>query len=184
MNRRTALALLIPLLAITAWAQGQKPFPKLLAVARYVYVETQFGTVDETLLDPRVTDEDRQAVSDLEKQIQIWGHYKLTAKPSEAELIFVVRHGRLVSADSVPHASIGRRPTGPDQRSQTVTTVGVDYGAEAGPMNDYLAVYVRNPDGKKLNNPLWEASLEHGLETPDMSLFKKYRDQVETALKN
>jgi hypothetical protein len=115
--------------------------------------------------------------------LRAWGHYQLTAKPIDAELIFVVRPGRLASASSVPHASIGRRPAGPAQQSQNVTAIGVDYGAEVGPIHDYLAVYVRSPDGKKLSNPLWEGSLENGLDTPDMPLFQKFKDQVETALK-
>jgi hypothetical protein len=180
MNRRIAIALLIPLLSITAWAQVQNTFPKLLAVARYVYVETPYGPTDETVLDPRVTNEDRQAVADLEKAIQSWGRYQLTVKPIEAELIFVVRAGRLATVNAGAHGSTGSAPA---QRGQSPTTVGVEYGAEVGPPNDYLAVYVRNPDGKKLSNPLWEGSLDHGLETPAMPLFKKFREQVETALK-
>src|SRR5579872_6948828 len=152
MKNQAALGLTIFLLCSPMLAQKQKVFPKLLAVARYAYVETQFGPIDATVLDGRVTNEDREAVARVERAIQSWGHYQLTAKPSEAEVIFVARPGRLATVNSTGHVSTGNFPAGQQPRQRSTTT-GITYGAEAGPPQDYLAVYVKDAEGKRSNPP-------------------------------
>src|SRR5690242_10007407 len=99
MKRTAVLAMIMLALAYPTLGQKKKVFPKLLEFAQYAYVETQYGPIDETVLDSRVTNEDREAVARVEKAIQTWGHYKLMAKPSEADVILVARPGRLVDGN-------------------------------------------------------------------------------------
>ena len=53
-------------------------------------------------------------------------------------------------------------------------------GAEVGPNEDMLYVYLVNPDGKKFG-PVWHQFLKDGLDEPEMPLFQKFKDQVDAA---
>jgi len=43
-------------------------------------------------------------------------------------------------------------------------------------------VYAKNPDGS-LGGPLWNRTLDHGLDAPGLPLFKKFKDEVEASSK-
>ena len=73
-------------------AKDKTIMPAIVTHATYVMVTTYNG--DE--LSPRVTPDDRQAISDVKAALQKWGRYSLVYTPNEAELLIVVRTGRLV----------------------------------------------------------------------------------------
>jgi len=178
MKSRMASGLVVLFLCSSVFAQKPKDLPKIFTVAQFVFVETQYGPVDTTVMDSRVTNEDRAAVANLEKAIHSWGRYQLTAQPSEADLIFVVRPGRLASVNVGIRTS--RSSSQPGQPVQRGNNSGLDLGGEVGQPQDILAVYVKNPDGS-LGIPLWQQVLDHGLDSPGMTLLKKFRDEVDAA---
>src|ERR1035438_1572932 len=97
--RKSALVGLLVLggMVGTAPAKAKKdpPVSKLFCQARYVYVETADGDG----LNPNVLPEDRDAADALQQHLQDWKRYVLVIRRDEADLVWVVRTGRLVSAD-------------------------------------------------------------------------------------
>jgi hypothetical protein len=95
--RKSALILVLVLSGAvgTAPAKAKKdaPVSKLFCQARFVYVQT----VDGDVLDPRVVPEDRDAANQLIEQLQDWKRYTLVTRRREADLVWVVRTGRLAS---------------------------------------------------------------------------------------
>jgi len=155
--------------AIPALAKDKAPFPAIIVSARYVMVTSYSG--DES--DPKTTREDRQAIGDVQHAIQDWGRYQLTYKPENAELIIVVRKGRL--AEVKVGTNIGRYP---DTQG---TVVGQSVRTEAGDPIDSLSVYVA-PSGTD-GVPLWRGREEDGLDAPDVRLVRELRAKVEAASK-
>jgi len=146
--------------------------------ARYVYVETPDGGP----FTPGLLPEDRQAIWDVEKGLQNWNRYELTTRREQAELIFVVRTGRLVTASGHVGVSLGSHSTDkgvtPGDTSQQENNVGA--GIEVGPPDDLLFIYTLNPDGK-LSGPVWMRSEPQGLHSPNVPLLKEVRNEVDTA---
>lgn len=172
------LLVLIPTLA-TARNKPKKPaLPAVFGHARYVYVEATDGNI----MNPNLYPADRQAISDVRHAIQNWHRYTLTFERSQAELVFVVRKGRLASAKV--GVDIGNRPISQGAQippgQQPGTAVGVGVGGEAGPRDDLLWVCLLEPDGK-LSNPLWARKAPHGLESPDVPLFQQFKRAVDSA---
>jgi hypothetical protein len=190
---------LIPALA-TVQGKTKKPYklPAVFNQARYVYVEA----IDGGEFDPRLISDDQQAIADVEKALRDWDRYVLTTRRDQADLVFVVRKGRL--ADTTVDVS---RTTGPQSSNGTQVGigpqdcngpqggngpqnapgrpgcaagpgVGVGVGGEAGPPDDLLEVYATNPQGS-LGTPLWMRTLSRGLDEPELRLFKQLKDQVE-----
>src|SRR5215467_6899983 len=98
--RSTTIVLGTVALLAVAPSQAQKKnkakdqLPAILLQAQFVYVEAYDG--DE--FDPRLLPQDRRAIAEVADAVQKWGRYRLTMRRSEAELVIVVRKGRLASA--------------------------------------------------------------------------------------
>jgi hypothetical protein len=157
--------------------------PGVFQNAKYVYVES----VDGDAFKPGLYPEDRQAIYDVQDSLRDWNRYTLTTRRDEAELVFVVRKGRLAGAQIHGGISGGSRPQpgqGPSQEpglGPGQTRDGTEKGArgEVGPEDDLLRVYVQN-DGK-LNAIVWTRELEDGLEAPAVQLVKQLQAAVERA---
>jgi hypothetical protein len=158
--------------------KSKDDFPKALLNARYVYVEAEEGDIYNVNLIP----EDRRAIVDVSDALRDWKRYDLTVRRSEAEILFVVRKERIASAKV--GGTIGRRtvPGTAPGTTDTQTTEAGRVGAEVGPNEDMLYVYLVNPDGKKFG-PLWHQFLKDGLDKPEVPLFQKFREQVDAATK-
>jgi hypothetical protein len=202
------IALCLVLMPALATVQGKtkKPYklPETISQARYFYVEA----VDGDEFNPRLLPEDREAIADVEKALNKWDRYTLTTRRGDADLIFVVRKGRLadanvgVSGSAGPQGGagtqVGTRPqdcNGPQGGNgpQNVPGragcapgpgIGVAAGGEVGPADDLFEVYVTNtgaansPNGPR-GTLLWMHTLAGGLDSPELLLFKQFKDQVE-----
>lgn len=187
MIRMKAIApLLLLALPLAAFAKSKKPdVSAVFANATYVYVESPDGDLYRPGLDPG----DRQAIADVQDALRDWNRYKLTPQRNEAELIFVVRKGRIASGriaggigvpqplppGQTPHGN-GQPGGGPGQPGSP----GVEDGAEFGPQDDLLRVYMLDAD-HKLTGPIWNRSQTDGLEAPRLLLFQQLKSAVEKA---
>lgn len=150
-----------PALALIAFslAYGKPKKPEVPAVfqnARYIYVESTDGDVFKPGLFP----EDRQAIYDVEDSLRKWKRYLLTTNRSDAELIFVIRKGRLASGQLHGGVSSGPSPQAPGQ------TRGTELGArtEFGEPEDRLSVYIQN-QGQR-GAIVWDRAMDGGLDGP------------------
>jgi hypothetical protein len=193
---KTLKVFLLLLLVVPALAPAQKKpkkpsVPAVFATARYAYVEA----LDGNEFDPRVFPEDREAIANVENAIRGWGRYDLTTKRDEADIVFVLRKGRLLTGQG--GVGVGHSPAGgpgggpgigadpgqqggriPGQQSQTGADMGG--GVEAGPPDDLFEVCQRNADGG-LSLPVWSRQLEDGLSGPRPMLFAQFKDAVDKA---
>lgn len=175
-------------LLVLGLAQSKPKKPEVSAVfqnARYVYVES----IDGDALRPDLFPEDRQAIYDVENSVRDWKRYALTIRRSEADLVFVVRKGRVAAVQPRVGISGGSR-TQPGQspnqnpdsnfpnQGGSATEVGVR--SEVGPEQDILRVFTLTPDGK-LSGPVWSRELDGGLDAPSVMLMKQLKAAVEQA---
>lgn len=169
------LLVLLPAFA-TIQAKPKKPYklPAAFEQARYVYVEAEDGQE----FNPRLNPDDRDAIADLDRALDDWNRYTVTTRRDQADLIFVVRRGRLATAtvggqvSSAPPMGPGR--TGAGQ----IPGNGVGVGGEVGPPDDFLEVYLPNPNEAR-GALLWQRTLPDGLSPPQLTLFKQLKDEVE-----
>jgi len=171
----TLLLALLPALA-NIQAKPKKPYklPAVFDQARYVYVEA----VDGQEFDPRLDPDDRQAIADVYKAVYDWNRYIVTTRRDQADLIFVVRKGRLVTATLAGQVGSARpvganRPAGGPYPGN-----GVALGSEVGPPDDFLEVYLPNPSDTR-GELLWQRTLADGLNPPRLTLFKQLKDEIE-----
>ncbi len=173
MARRVLLMAIFLGLATGGFAQKKDPtkekkshFPAWVAQARYVYVTTIYG--DE--FDPRVPPEDRKAVGDVQDALKEWGRFALAYRPADADLIFVIRRGKIGSA------MVGGT-VGTDTRAGTHG--GTLVGLEAGTPQDALLIY----DARLgTDTPaLLKYTDTGGLDAPDLKLVSEFRKEVEEA---
>lgn len=186
MIRKKAIALILVALPLAASAKNKKPeVSAVFANATYVYVESPDGDLYRPGLDPG----DRQAIANVQDALRDWNRYKLTPQRNEAELIFVVRKGRIASGRigggiGVPQPlPPGQTPHGPVQGGGDAGPAGgpgFEAGAEAGPEDDMLRVYTLDP-GHKLMGPIWNRTETDGLEAPRLLLFQQLKSAVEKA---
>jgi hypothetical protein len=183
------ILLLLPGLA-GAQKKAKKPIiPAVFNSARFVFVQAEDGEE----FDRRIYPEDRMAIADLRDALHAWGRYTITAEREKADLVFVVRKGRLASADVNGSIGAGQDPQVGGQRAQFPGNqrqqgtgiggqqgTGFGAGAEAGPPDDVLQVCQLTPNGK-LSGPLWSHSFANGLDAPRLLLFKQFKDEVEKA---
>jgi hypothetical protein len=203
------IALSLVLIPALATVQGkpkkQDKLPAVFDHARYFYVEA----VDGDEFNPRLLPEDRQAIVDVEAALTKWNRYTLATRRSDADLVFVVRKGRVADVDvgvsggtgttngvSMQAGNAQQDCNAPQGRNRTQSTTGrngcetdqgtgagVGVGGEVGPPDDLFEVYVTNEGAAKQNNSqrtlLWVHSLSGGLDRPDLKLFKQFRDRVE-----
>ena len=187
MKRYTTIALLLVLVPALAFAKKkpQKPaVPAIFAQAQYVYVEA----IDGDQFNPRLYPADREAISNVERAIREWKRYVLTFDRQEADLVFVVRTGRLAgvragySRGTIPGAQVGQAPGRQGRPVPGVGQVGsaTSVGGEAGPPDDLLEVCQFDSDGT-LSAPLWIHTQHDGLDAPEMTLFKQFKNAVDHA---
>ena len=183
-----SVALVLVLAAPLATAKDKKKndVPALFNNARYVYVQAEDGD----MFNPRLIPEDREAIANVEDEIKDWNRYVVVLRPSEAELVMVVRKGRLVAAKVGGGVGVGsrpdlggpypggRNPSDPNSRGGVSTEIGA--GVEVGPPDDMLRVYSVNPDGSR-GAILWTGSMQDGLNAPQVLLVKQLKQAVEKA---
>jgi hypothetical protein len=199
MTPQKAVAFFLMVAAAPLLQAKNKKDPGVLALfaqARYVYVEA----VDGQQFDPNLYPEDRQAIADVQDAIETWKRYTLTMERKQADLVIVVRKGRLASADVGVSPRTGGpfpgqpRANGPGNGSGNGSGSGpingsgngpgmgpgVQMGGEMGPPDDLFEVYQIDPDGRR-SNPLWERSMADGLNAPQVLLFRQFREAVDKA---
>lgn len=181
MKRLTTVALLLVLVPTLAFAKKKPKKPVVSALfeqARYVYVEA----IDGDAIDPALYPPDRQAMANVEQALRDWNRYVLTFDRREADLIFVVRKGRLAGAQvgysrgNIPGPGTGRTPG----RQRPGVSSATRVGAEVGPKDDLLEVCQFNSDGT-LSAPVWIHTERDGLDAPGVPLFKQLKDGVDRA---
>ena len=181
--------LLLLLLFFPGPAQSKRKDPDIPALfrqARYVYVEA----VDGDEINPRLYVEDRQAIADVRHALQTWNRYALTIRRQDADLVFVVRKGRLAAAKVFARVHIGSRTPvaqtadqGPNRDDPArYPNSGTEVGAsgEVGSPDDFLSVDAVSPDGRR-GARIWTQSRTDGLNTPEMPLFKQIKEAVDKA---
>ena len=177
------LLLSIVLLVVQGYAKDA--LPALLLHARYVALgyETANGFLGEWETEAfnslKVLPEDRQALAHLSEALKKWNRFTVTIDPQQAEILIAVRAGRLASADGgirVHTGSIDPTGTMPGGRG-----IGPVVGVEAGPRQDYLAVYQAD-DGRE-GARLWRKTEEGGLAGSNPPLFETFKNDVEAASK-
>jgi hypothetical protein len=174
---RLALVLLLLPALLPAQSNKKKSVSGAFNNARYAWVESMDGDA----FKPSLLPEDRQAISDVEDALRTWNRYALTARRSEAELVFIVRKGRVATGKL--GVGIGSPPLGPGpgQRSPAGTGgggQGASVGGEVGPPDDILEVHMVNTDGS-LGTILWQRTFPDGLDAPQVTLIAQLRKAVE-----
>jgi len=178
------IALLLVSVSATGFAQHKtkkhSELPAVFENARYVYVEAEDGDINR----PGIFPEDRQAISDVEDGVRDWNRYSLTIRREQADLIIVVRKGRVVGVEGHDGVAVGTRPPGSQFpiRDPHETQAGDELGAgaEVGPSDDLLRVYTINADGKRIG-PIWTREMKDGLDGPNVKLLQQLRAAVERA---
>ncbi len=141
---------------------------------------------DGDITRPNLFPEDREAIGDVMDGIRDWKRYVLVTTPGDADLIFVVRKGRLASVQGTAGGSLGssvpRVSTGSRNPSSVQDPATDDIGAraEVGPPDDMLRVFLPNGDGKR-ETPIWTGRQDDGLEPPNVPLLRQLRTAVEQA---
>jgi hypothetical protein len=172
---------LIVCLLVFNLAHGKPKKPDLPAVfqnAKYIYVEA----VDGDILKPGLFPEDRQAISDVEDSLRTWKRYAIALNRNDADLVIVVRKGRLAAGQVHGGISGGSRPaTGPGASPLPGQTRGPEVGVrtDVGEPDDMLRVYIQNEG--ELKAIVWDRTLEGGLDAPSVQLVRQLRAAVEKA---
>ena len=193
------IIVLLAMSAPFAFAKDKKKheLPAVFGTAHYVYVQAEDGGEMSAGLLP----EDREAIASVRGALEDWKRYAITLNRKEADLVFIVRKGRLASAGlhgdvgvstspAVPGSYPGRNPMADPTNTNNNpnrpgamdpgTTEGVGARAEAGPSEDVLRVFALTPDGK-LNGPIWSREMKDGLDQPNVLLVRTLKDTVEKA---
>ncbi|MBS1805412.1 MAG: hypothetical protein JST28_18780 [Acidobacteria bacterium] len=180
-----ALAVTAPL--ALAKDKKKKDVPAAFNNARYVYVQAEDGDI----MNPRLFPEDREAIADVQDELRDWNRYVVALNQTDADLIMVVRKGRLVGAQAHGGVGVGngpalggsfpagRNPSDPNNRGGGVSTE-MGGRAEAGPPDDTLRIYSVNPDGSR-GALLWAHDMTDGLNAPQVLLVKQLKQEVERA---
>ena len=171
MLKRNASIGLLFVFALALKAEDKNAISAVIKNATYVMVTAYSGDV----ISPNVTPDDRHAVQDVQDKIQKWGRYKLVYKPGEADLILVVRTGRL--AEVKGGVQVGTQRVG----DTTSRSHGSAIGGEVGDPQDTLEVYMAS---QGINGPpLWRGRAQGGLKAPEMQLVQELRSMVEASEK-
>ena len=176
------VVLLLPSLALAKDKSKKPDVSPLFNNATYVYVEAEDGDIGNPGLGPA----DQQAIADVQNAVHDWKRYSLATERSKANLIFVVRKGRVASAQAHIGASGVYRPAPGQPANQNPAQMQQPAGvsemadAEAGPPEDTLRVFLLDPNGKRVG-PIWNRSLRNGLDGPQLILFQQLKAAVERA---
>lgn len=182
MYKRTAVLLLF-LIGLHSYAKAPA-ISALVLNARYVALgyETAEGFIGETEFQSfapgKVEPDDRQALANIHEALRKWNRYVVTVMPQKAELLIAIRTGRRASGTGgVRIGTGGIDPTG----RRTSPGIGPVFGAEAGPADDYLAVYQAN-EGREAAR-LWVRTQNNGLTGKNPPLFQSFKEAVDAAAK-
>ena len=169
---------------------GGKPKKEIVSAvfqnARFAYVES----FDGDAFNPNLYPEDRQAIFDVQDRLRDWNRYAVALRRQDADLVFMVRRGRVAAAK--PRIGISNGPrtqpgTNPGQTPGQYPAGGkgpigrganLGVGAEVGPGVDMLRVFTTTQDGK-LIGPIWQRELDGGLDAPDVELIQQLKAAVE-----
>ena len=183
--RKFAMALLLGMLVLAFNGYAKEPVLSTeLLHFQFVALgyETAQGFIDEfdegAVLSAKILPVDREALENVRAALKKWNRYVIVIDPRQAELLIVVRSGRLASANE--GVRIGTAPLGGPAMGRGAS-IGPVFGGEAGPPSDYLAVY-RAEQGRE-GPKLWRKSQEDGLVGKDPVLFESFKDDVETLAK-
>jgi hypothetical protein len=187
----TSVTLALILAAPLAFAKDKKKkdLPAVFSTARFVYVQAEDGDV----MKPGLFPEDREAIGDVQDGLRDWKRYAVTINRSDAELVMIVRKGRLAAAQGMGGVGIGtgreigssfpgsRNPAGQNNPGG-VQDASTEIGArgEVGPTDDMLRVYTVAPDGR-LGALLWSREMKDGLDVPGVMLLRSLRQEVDRA---
>ena len=166
------VSILIAVLVTSSLAGGKNKstLPKLVVHAKYVLVTTYNGP---DLSNPKVLQDDREAVVEVEEALRKWGRYIVVNGTSQPpDLILLVRKGRIAAVRPSVQVHAG---------SDSRTTVGPNADADMGSSQDMLALY-EGPEGID-SAALWRGMQSGGLEPPSMQLVQQLRTAVEEAAK-
>lgn len=195
MNRLKAIGLVLILIPAVGLAQKKSKkhndVPAVFQNAQYIFVESMNGDAFKPGLYP----EDRQAIYNVEDGVRDWHRYALATRRSEADVVLVVRKGRVAGAQARAGIGVGSRPPGSVSLGHPAGLGDQDAGqpagpggnadsvggeAEVGPANDMLRVYLVSNDGK-LTGPVWTRELQDGLDAPTVALLQQLKTAVERA---
>lgn len=203
----TLSVLVISVASAQTPAKKQEQVPTaILLNSRYVYVEAWDGD----LFNPHLLPEDRQAILDVQNALRDWNRYLITDKRRGAEILVVVRKGRIASVNAGVGGNIGIGPGerasrdglwsnqpkavggGPGERgshdglgsNQPKAEEGdkPGVGPEVAGRDDLFFVYLVKPEGS-LTGPVWVLHQKDGLNTPDIPLFKQFKESIDAASK-
>jgi hypothetical protein len=178
------ILLLVPTLGV-AQKKAKKPnVPEAFENAHLVFVQAMEGEEFDRDLDPA----ERIAIADVRDALKAWGRYTITSERDKADLVFVVRKGRLANGamsgglqDPQGGAGGGRFPGSQRQQGPFGQQgTGIGGGGEQAQPEDLLEVCQVNPKGK-LGSPLWQRSIAYGLSAPRLMLFAELKNEVEKA---
>ena len=172
MSWRYLLVLAVVFVAPMVGAKDKIIMPEAIAHATYVMVTTYDGDV----FSPGLRPEDRQAIADVQKALENWGLYSLVYSAHEAELILVVRTGRVIEVRGGLQRGTTVGPSGaPGGTCQVI-------GTEVGDPQDTLEAFLA-PTDIKTSTPLWRGRAVDGLKSPELALVKEFREKVEAVSK-
>lgn len=154
------------------WAQKKTKdvvLPGVILHAHYVYVTAFRG--DQ--FNARVMQADRFAINSVIDALKKWGRYAVTYDQNNADLVLVVRKGKIADLKVGGQVSTGTPGT----------SAGSFGGIEGGGPDDTLMVMENN--GPPLDtSALWRRSAPNGLDGPDPSLVAAFKKDVEQAAAN
>jgi hypothetical protein len=200
-------AILLALAAPVALAKdkNKNKVPAVFNTARFVYVQAEDGDI----MNPGLFPEDRDAISNVQDGVRDWKRYALTINRRDADLVFIVRKGRLAAAQIHGDVGVGTGPVmagsyprngGPgapgnpgnpgsagnpgdptnDRMGNMGPYQGVGARTDVGPTDDLLRVYTLTPEGK-LVGPLWSREMKDGLDEPNVPLLQTLREAIDRA---
>lgn len=160
---------LLAALATVPSPAGAGPGAAHLAQARYVALgfDTDRGFVGEVEAARGLLPDERRALDAIRRQLEQWGRYVITPRPSEAEVLLAIRVGHPVA--------IGAHVPGPGARPGAS---GSGFGTGVSSGEDMLTVY--DAHGRTV---LWQAWKKSGLAGERPPLLEQLRTEVEAAAK-
>jgi hypothetical protein len=180
----SALLAVFVTLPVAADAAQNTVVPALLERARYVALGYDLG--DGFLSAEQITavaaatlPEERRALEAIRNDLEKWGHYIVTLRPEEAEILIVVRVGRRGSLNvgggrGNPGGSRGGPGSSGVVSSRTI-------GGELSSNEDRVSVYEARSGRPGIR--LWSAAGDGGLAGSPPRLYKSLREEIEAAAK-
>jgi hypothetical protein len=153
---------------------GSKHVPARLGQARYVALAYDLGDRflldSESIADPDITPQDREALAEVRDQIEKWNRYVIASRANQAELVVAIRRGRRGAAVfGAPIGGSGRVPGTTRAR------------AELSSPDDMLSVYEASVG--MTATLLWRQQRPGGLSGSPPSLLTSFRSAVESSSK-